>query len=62
MFKMVLEKAEEPETWLFRSGPNIPGSYAILLFTTSKPDIQAGFRKGRGTRDQIANMHWIIKK
>ena len=26
------------------------------------PDVQAGFRKGRGTRDQIANMHWIIKK
>ena len=25
-------------------------------------DIQAGFRKGRGTRDQIANVHWIIKK
>ena len=26
------------------------------------PDVQAGFRKGRGIRDQIANMHWIIKK
>ena len=26
------------------------------------PDIQAGFRKGRGTRDQIANIQWIIKK
>ena len=26
------------------------------------PDLQAGFRKGRGTRDQIANIHWIIKK
>ena len=26
------------------------------------PDVQAGFRKGRGTRGQIANMHWIIKK
>ena len=25
-------------------------------------DVQAGFRKGRGTRDQIANIHWIIKK
>ena len=25
-------------------------------------DIQAGFRKGRGTRDQIANIHWIFKK
>ena len=26
------------------------------------PDVQAGFRKGRGTRVQIANIHWIIKK
>ena len=26
------------------------------------PDVQAGFRKGRGTRDQIANSHWIMEK
>ena len=26
------------------------------------PDVQAGFRKGRGTRDQITNIHWIIEK
>ena len=26
------------------------------------PDVQAGFRKGRGTRDQTANIHWIIKR
>ena len=26
------------------------------------PDVQAGFRKGSGTRDQIANIHWIIEK
>ena len=26
------------------------------------PDLQAGFRKGKGTRDQIANIHWIIEK
>ena len=26
------------------------------------PDVQAGFRKGRGTRDQTANIHWIIDK
>ena len=26
------------------------------------PDVQAGFRKGRGTRDQIANIHWIMQK
>ena len=27
-----------------------------------RPDIQAGFRKDRGMRDQIANIHWIIEK
>ena len=26
------------------------------------PDVQAGFRKGRGTRDQMANIHWIMEK
>jgi len=26
------------------------------------PDVQAGFRKGRGSRDQIANIHWIMEK
>ena len=26
------------------------------------PDVQTGFRKGRGARDQIANMHWVIEK
>ena len=26
------------------------------------PDVQAGFGKGKGTRDQIANIHWIVKK
>ena len=27
-----------------------------------RPDVQAGFRKGRGTRDHITNIHWIIEK
>ena len=27
-----------------------------------RPDVQAGFRKGRETRDRIANIHWIIEK
>ena len=26
------------------------------------PDVEAGFRRDRGTRDQIANMHWIVEK
>ena len=33
-----------------------------LYVNRELPDVQAGFRKGRGTRDQIANIHWIIKK
>ena len=31
-------------------------------FNQELPDVQAGFRKGRGTRDQIANICWIIEK
>ena len=31
-------------------------------FNCELPDVQAGFRKGRGTRDQISNMCWIIEK
>ena len=33
-----------------------------LYMNYELPDVQAGFRKGRGTRDQIANIHWMIKK
>ena len=32
------------------------------MWTDELPDVQAGFWRGRGTRDQIANIHWIIKK
>ena len=34
----------------------------LQQYMNELPDVQAGFRKGRGTRDQIANIHWIIKK
>ena len=34
----------------------------FLFSNHGLPDIQAGFRKGRGTRDQIANIRWIIDK
>ena len=33
-----------------------------LYMNRELPDVQAGFRKGRGTRDQIANIFWIIEK
>ena len=35
---------------------------ATLQQYMNLPDVQAGFRKGRGTRDQIANIHWIMEK
>ena len=34
----------------------------LQQYMNQEPDVQAGFRKGRRTRDQIANIHWIIKK
>ena len=34
----------------------------MTLINSELPDVQAGFRKGRGTRDQIANIHWIMEK
>ena len=40
---------------------NIPQARLQQYVNRELPDIQVGFRKGRGTRDQIANMHWIIK-
>ena len=33
----------------------------LQQYVNQEPEIQAGFSKGRGTRDQIANTHWIIK-
>ena len=33
-----------------------------LYINRDLPDVQSGFKKGRGTRDQIANIHWIIEK
>ena len=34
----------------------------VLPRTSRTPDRQAGFRKGRGTRDQIVSIHWIVQK
>ena len=39
-----------------------PSSYVSAVCEPQLPDVQAGFRKGRGTRDQITNICWIIKK
>ena len=39
-----------------------PPNQASTVREHELPDVQAGFRKGRGTRDQIANIQWIIEK
>ena len=52
----------------------VPHRFCVVVFSFSfiarlqkyvnleLPDVQAGFRKGRGTRDQIATFHWIMEK
>ena len=40
----------------------IPQAWFQQYVNPELPDVQAGFRKSRGTRDQIANIRWIIKK
>ena len=40
----------------------IPQARLQQYMNRELPAVQAGFRKGRGTRDQIANIHWIIEK
>ena len=40
----------------------IPQARLLQCMNRELPDVQAGFRKGRGTRDQIVNICWIIEK
>ena len=46
-------------TWVMLKIIEARLQYYMIL---EPPDVQAGFRKGRGTRDQIANICWIIEK
>ena len=48
-------------TGLQNNAQNSP-SRASNYVNRELPDVQAGFRKGRGTRDQIVNFHWITEK
>ena len=41
---------------------NVPQARLQQYVNCELPDVQVGFRKGRGTRDQIANIHWIMEK
>ena len=46
----------------FISKMGLFGKSKKLNLNRELPDVQDGFRKGRGTRDQIANIHWIMEK
>ena len=46
----------------FQSNDQILQARLQQYVNRALPELQAGFRKGRGTRDQIANIHWIIEK
>ena len=59
MFK--LSHSSTHLTCLQSNAQNLP-SQASTYMNHELPDVQAGFRKGRGTRDQFANICWIIKK
>ena len=43
-------------------GIHLGDDYFIIFMNHELSGVQAGFRKGRGTRDQIANIHWIVEK
>ena len=49
-------------THLQSNAQNSTSQASIVCEPRKLPDVQTGFRKGRGTRDQIANIHWIIEK
>ena len=46
----------------WQSNTQNSSSQASIVHEPEAPDVQAGFRKGRGTRDQIVNILWIIEK
>ena len=48
---------------LFKKSRDTKGTFCAKMYMNCElPDVQAGFRKGRGTRGQIANTCWIIRK
>ena len=72
VFIPILNKGNPKECLNYRTIARISHTSKVMLKTLQArlqqyvnwelPDIQAGFRKGRGTRDQIANIRWIIEK
>ena len=72
VFIPILKKGNAKECSNYRTLPLISHARELMLkflqarlqqyVNCERPDVQAGFRKGRGTRDQIANIHWIMEK
>ena len=72
VFIPIQKKGNVKECWNYRTTALISHTSKVMLkilqarlqqyVNCELPDVQAGFRKGRGTRDQIANIHWIIEK
>ena len=57
-----LENPMNRGAWRARGSQRVGHDWTINTQNRELPDVQAGFRKGRGTRDQIANIRWIIEK
>ena len=72
VFIPIPKKGNAKECSKYRTIALIPHTRKIMLkilhtrlqqyVNRELPDVQAGFRKGRGTTDQIANIHWIIEE
>ena len=72
VFIPIPKKSSAKECSNYRTIALIPHASKVMLkilqarlqqsMNCELPDVQPGFRKGRGTRDQIANIHWIIEK
>ena len=72
VFITIPKKCNAKECWNYHTIALISHASKVMLkilqarlqeyMNHEVPDVQAGFRKGRGTRDLIANIHWIIKK
>ena len=61
-WKGAKEALDDSERWEWKSWLKILQARLPQYVDRELPDVQAGFRKGRGTRDQIANICWIIEK
>ena len=62
VFIPIPEKGNAKECSNYHTIALISHSSKVMPKILQVPDVQAGFRKGRGTRDQIANICWIIKE